>query len=250
MSAPYSWYHGDQGWRAETRALIARMIVPPGHARAARYDALIRRLIVTGVWGRLDALYLLAAHDAQAARLNLKSASFTLVPIGAPGFAVDRGYTSDGVSTALSTQFNPVTAGGAFTPHSAHLGCWVLSEGAANTNAMGNANARIFVRTASDAMSGRMNDTIAPAGPPIATSIGHSILNRIAATGYQFVRDGTVLGTAASVASAITDAPIWVCGANGLTPSTLTVAAAHLGGGLTPGEVIALHNAVALFLRP
>jgi len=55
----------------ETAGLLARMSVPPSPARRTHIDTLVKSLIAAGLWTKLDALYLLAAHDAQAARLNL-----------------------------------------------------------------------------------------------------------------------------------------------------------------------------------
>ncbi|MFG1464231.1 hypothetical protein V5F77_15175 [Xanthobacter sp. DSM 24535] len=55
----------------ETAALLARMSVPPAAARKAQLDGLVQTLLAAGIWTKLDAFYILAAHDAQAARLNL-----------------------------------------------------------------------------------------------------------------------------------------------------------------------------------
>ncbi|MFG1423925.1 hypothetical protein [Roseixanthobacter liquoris] len=55
----------------ETLGLLARMSVPPSPARRTQIDTLVKGLIAAGLWTKLDALYLTAAHDAQAARLNL-----------------------------------------------------------------------------------------------------------------------------------------------------------------------------------
>ncbi|MEW6257105.1 MAG: hypothetical protein AB1592_14220 [Pseudomonadota bacterium] len=54
----------------QATALIARMTAAPSTARATAIGALVRSLASAGLWQKLDALYLLAAHDAQAARLN------------------------------------------------------------------------------------------------------------------------------------------------------------------------------------
>ncbi len=55
----------------ETAGLLARMSVPPSPARRTQIDTLVKTLLAAGLWTKLDALYLTAAHDAQAARLNL-----------------------------------------------------------------------------------------------------------------------------------------------------------------------------------
>ncbi|MFG1397189.1 hypothetical protein [Roseixanthobacter pseudopolyaromaticivorans] len=55
----------------ETTSLLARMSVQPAAGRRTQIDTLVKSLLAAGIWTKLDALYLLAAHDAQAARLNL-----------------------------------------------------------------------------------------------------------------------------------------------------------------------------------
>lgn len=56
--------------QAETDALVARMEIAPSAARKKLIDDLIVELKSWGIWQKLDLLYILAAHDAQAARLN------------------------------------------------------------------------------------------------------------------------------------------------------------------------------------
>lgn len=54
----------------EARALMARMTTAPSASRARAIATLVRTLKAAGIWSKLDLLYILAAHDAQAARLN------------------------------------------------------------------------------------------------------------------------------------------------------------------------------------
>lgn len=91
-------------------ALFSRMTVQPSSQR----KALINDLIVAGkaksFWAKLDALWVHAAHDAQAGRLNWIADIYNCVPVMAPVFTVDRGYMGDGSSSYLDTKFNPATA--------------------------------------------------------------------------------------------------------------------------------------------
>lgn len=61
---------GGSGYSAEAIAYFAGMSVQPDATRKGQLDTLITSLKSAGVWAKLDALYIMAAHDAQAARVN------------------------------------------------------------------------------------------------------------------------------------------------------------------------------------
>ncbi len=94
----------------EAAALLSRMTVTPSTARKQLIDALIATLVGAGIWAKLDALYLLAAHDAQAARLNWIADRYNLTAVNSPTFTTDRGYAGTGAAMYLDTGFNPATA--------------------------------------------------------------------------------------------------------------------------------------------
>ncbi|WP_396645705.1 right-handed parallel beta-helix repeat-containing protein [Mesorhizobium sp. IMUNJ 23232] len=91
-------------------------------------DLTIRGLKETGVWTQLKALYVLAAHDSQAANMNWKSPptapKFDLTSSASPIFIPDIGYKGDGVDDYLDTNLagNDATV---FTTSSAVMGVWV-----------------------------------------------------------------------------------------------------------------------------
>ncbi len=108
--------------QAETAALVARMAVPPASARRALIDAVIAGLKADGVWARLDWLCLLAAHDAQAARLNWRSATKALAAVNSPVFMADRGYQGDGAAAYLGLGEWLIAAGNQFAQNDAAFG--------------------------------------------------------------------------------------------------------------------------------
>lgn len=90
-------------FRPETRALLARMTTPPSQERAALIDRTIRALIDAGLWTKADVIYFMAAHDAQAARLNWKGATYDAsVQSGSPSFSADLGYRNGALATGFT----------------------------------------------------------------------------------------------------------------------------------------------------
>lgn len=118
------------GYRPEALALFARMTTPPTQLRKFYINRLINDLIGAGAWEKLGVLYVFAAADSQAAKLNwLTSGSAT--EVGSPTFTADRGYV--GVSSGyLTGATNPV---GSATDIS--FGTWFLTTPASSGYGLG-----------------------------------------------------------------------------------------------------------------
>jgi hypothetical protein len=86
---------------SEAAAAVAAMTVAPNDTVKARYDAFVGALksgATSGnnIWAKLDHVYILAAHDRQAARVNLKNSAKILTENGTLTFTTDRGFEGDG----------------------------------------------------------------------------------------------------------------------------------------------------------
>jgi hypothetical protein len=102
--------------------IIDAFTTEPAVERKLAINDLIVRLKGTTIWAKLDALYLLAAHESAAALVNWKNPGtydLTLHGTTAPSFVTDSGFVTDGVDNYLNTNFNPSTAGGSFAQNSA-----------------------------------------------------------------------------------------------------------------------------------
>src|SRR3569623_916049 len=120
-------------YSAEATALFARMSVQPDATRMGLSDACITSLMSNGVWTKLECLWMPAAHDSQAGRLNWVSSGNTISAVGSPTFTTDRGYTTNGSTSYLDTNFNPSTAS-VYALNGASVGCWCRTESAANSS--------------------------------------------------------------------------------------------------------------------
>lgn len=137
-------------------ALINRMNPMPDLARQNQINNFFIGLKTDGNYNKLDYLYFLAAHSAQAATLNWISTSYTLVPVASPVFEVDRGYTSDGAASYLKTGYNALINGVRNTINSGSFGfygrTWSASDGSysigtytgSQNSTIGQSNSSIF----------------------------------------------------------------------------------------------------------
>ncbi|MGO4724631.1 MULTISPECIES: phage tail protein [unclassified Inquilinus] len=245
---------------ADAWAYIAAMTVMPSFARQTLLNTLFIALKTAGVWAVLDCLYLLAAHDAQAARLNAKApATFALTATASPVFTADHGYKGTGVgSTAggyLTSTFVPSTAGGQWALNSAHLSVWVrtaATTSASQTSAeIGTSGAFIFTK---DAVSGNIRTALndgsvsnTAAGAP--TGLGHFCLSRTGSTVCAKYHDGAAQAASAVTSTALPATAVTILRAGTTSYSDAEVCAAHWGAGLTATQELDLYNAIHAYLQ-
>lgn len=100
------------------------------------YTKLINSLVSSGVWGKLDALYIFAAPNTSTALTNLISASHKATNHGA-AFTVDRGFKGDGASAWIDTNYDLATMGPRYKREDASCFVWCLSAGESSAPAVG-----------------------------------------------------------------------------------------------------------------
>ena len=223
---------------ADASALVARMNVAPATDRAERIDRLVRDLKAAGAWDRIAVLHIHAAHDAQAAGLNWKGASFTATPVNAPDFLPDRGFAGDGASSHLD-----LGAGYASVPligladHTELV--WSLTDSTANgrdAGAAGTANTAIVGRTGGN-LNVKANSTTTTLVATVANSLGLYGFARNG-TSVELLKDGTVLATLTDTATAFSTGNLTTLrGATTYSNRRIAVriVGRHLGGSVLTG---------------
>lgn len=231
----------------ETTALLARMSVQPTTTRTGQINALVKALKTAGVWAKLDCLYLLAAHDAQAARLNWKSSNYDLTLINSPVFTLDRGYQGDGTTSRLGSGFNPVTAGGLFSLNNASLFHWSLTAAGGGTD-IGNSNSRAGQRAAGGMSLSPNAGATAIGSPNYPGLFGWS---RTSSGSYFPILKGAAGGAGAVASTSVTSSELGVCGLGDVASFGLNQnAAAGWGASLSSSsDVPALTTALQTYLQ-
>jgi len=241
-------------------AYIAAMTVEPTSARMGLINDLVVALKAAGVWSKLDCLYLLAAHDAQAARLNVKSpAAFALVANGMPIYTTDRGYKGTGLGSTpggyLAGGFNPSTAGGVYAQNSAHMGVWVrtanTSVAAGTGGDIGTVGAAIYTKhpTAGNITTQINDGTASNTAGGTPNNVGHYAISRTVNTGYAKYHEGVAQASSSVVSTAVPNFIFSILRTGATSYSDAEICAAHWGSGLTAGEVTSLYNALHTYLQ-
>jgi len=232
---------------AETTALLAAMTVQPDSTRKALINTLIAGLKADGVWSKMGAFNVLAAHDAQAARVGWKNPAKILTASGTITFTTDRGYAGNGTNGYLEHPDNLAAISG-FTQNNASMGVYCNTNVLENKSAIGQVTtlrSYITPRNGSN-MDWRPNGAATSSALPVATSVGLSAWSRVDASNARAFKNGALLATA-GVSGAIGSTKYTLC-RNGTQYATVRVAAAWVGSSLTDAEHLAVYNRVHTFL--
>lgn len=242
----------------EADTLIDTMTVRPQGNRAFLISDTIRRLKAADIWAKLDVLWMLAAHDAQAARLNWKTpASFALTAVNSPTFTADRGYAGNGTTSYLNTGWNPSTNGVQHQLDNACYGAIVnagtdADSGAVSIGGLDGVGNGSQMRPRNNSptpgtISGRLNQTTTTEFSGSSTTIrGTTLFDRSASTLVTAYRNGLANGTLATVSSSRPNVSLWIGAAsnNGAfsSGSDFRVSMALAGGSLTSAQHATLYS--------
>jgi hypothetical protein len=232
----------------ETRRVLDRWAalgVPASAARAAVLDTFVRAMKTGGVWAKLDALYLLAAHARAAARVNLVSpGTYYAAEVDAANlsFTTDRGFTGNGTSSYLQTNFDPTTATFKFLRDNASLTIWSLTNSDGGSVDIGSGTAtRVLARSGGNLVT-RANSSTS-GSTTVGDSLGLIGWSRDAADHYDNLKGASVIGSPVLASTGISAAAMRVC-AGGTSFSTRQMALAAIGGEVA--SVLTAYNAAAL----
>lgn len=235
----------------QTRALANAMTTPPSAARFALINQTIRALFGAGLWSKLDVLYMLAAHDEQAGRLNWKApGTFTLTANNSPTFTVDRGFAGDGATSDLSSTYNASTFGGRFTLDSAVLGAYEqLIETASGGFLMSMGTSRINANAALTMQSVRVNDASASLNAG-TIAVGHYAARRASSAGREAWVNGVLAAGPDAVASTTIGSSFRILSLGGSSNwSSARVAYAYAGGGFSVADMLAFNGILLSYLQ-
>jgi hypothetical protein len=236
----------------ESRALFAAMTVQPTPGRKGYIDKFIRALMASGCWTKIDAMWVLAAHDEQAGRLNWKSpGTYTCTVVNSVTFTADRGFAGDGVSGVLDTGF-AAADGVQLTQNNAHLAVYQRTGGS-NGNSPFSENAggyRLNVAGGTGTSTrGRLFNSTELNGSSGGTQPIHGMVRRNDSSNLSVLRDGvevTAPTARTSTASAGGNMRFGVMG-NSIFVSH-QVAMGHLGAYLDDTEAAALYAAANAYM--
>jgi hypothetical protein len=232
---------------SEAATLVANMITPPSDTRKGHIDTFIGALKSAGVWAKLDVLYVMAAHDSQAANLNWKTpATFPLVLTNSPTFTVDQGYKGNGTSTQISSAYNATTfPSPQYTQDDACVGVYMRVASTLNgTHDFLMGGSRLLRQSSGLNYQGRINDAASMNGG--TPTVGHWAVKRTGASARSIWKNGVSVASDTVASAAVGSATISILSAAASSWSDGQVSCAYIGAGI---DIPAMHTALTTYLQ-
>lgn len=205
-------------YEGESLSLFSAMTTQPNDTRKRAINKFIKRLKDNGTWNLLDTLWVMAAHDQQASRLNWKSpGTYTLTEVNSPTWTLDQGYTGNGSSMYLDTGFNPSSNGVNFILNSGCLSVYCRTNVSESLNMAGSNDGTqailISGRNATNTATGRVNcNTNASAAS--TDSRGFWSVVRTASNAQAIFKNGSSVVTDGTASSAIPNLALYILAIN------------------------------------
>jgi hypothetical protein len=230
--------------------LFAQMSSQPTDARKRLISATYRMLEYHALLSKLDLLYVLAAHDSQAARLNwITPGTNTLSVNSAPTFTTDSGYHGDGTDDYLDTGIAP-NALTQFQQNSAHISAFIAVDGDGDAvvgrATAGGAPNLINGRNGGNAV-GRVNVSTSLTAT-VGAGVGHTLCSRTSSSALELYRDGVSIASTGSSTSAARDSDNFLFLRSGTNYSTDRLSAVTIGAGLDDTEAANMYAALYPYL--
>ena len=121
---------GGSSFDSDYQAILDRSTAlgytAPSAAQQTLQNILVTDLKTAGVWEKLDVFYVFATDgDSDFATLNWKApSSHQTTKVNSPTFTANGGFTGDGSSSYLDTNFDPDASGVNYTLNDASISIW------------------------------------------------------------------------------------------------------------------------------
>lgn len=238
---------------AEAEAISDAFSTPVSGVHKAQIDTFVGALKTAGIWSAADRMWWCGGHSQADSLLDWKAPTDSgraLIAVNSPTFVADRGWTSNGTTSRLRTQFTPSINGVNFVQDSASM--WVLNLTDVNETSVdiGVAGGTYIIsRLNGVQMAITVNDVTLSAVNHSTTSIGLFGAQRVSSATKKAWRNGVQVGADLAVASTATSAfEHWLCGGNGTSFSTKQIAFGMFADSLA-GKEAALWSAVQTYAQ-
>jgi hypothetical protein len=240
-----------------TNVLLAALTGIYDDTRKFNIDTLIRALKTAGVWSTYDVLCIAGLNSADSL-INWKNpGTFNSSLVNSPSFTADRGFTGNGTSSYINTNFNPVTAGGNFSLNSAHLGLYcrtdsnpALARDMGARTAFNSDESVLILQETGNAFAGLNSNGVD--GGASGDSDGYWSSSRTASNAVVLIRNGSGFASSSRTSSAMPNLNIYVGAVNssgsplGYTARQYT--AWSIGGGLTGTQLADEYTVIQAYM--
>jgi len=209
---------GGIKYDADALTYFSYLTTPPSSARKQIINNLVLTLKANSNWALLDRLWLLASESQQASTISLVNPSSTAITeVNSPTWTLDQGYTGNGSTSYLDSNFNKSSQGVNYTLNVASFGVYCRTNIAAPTDEMGTFDgtngAQLLTRSTASIVA-RINTSAGLIVDAIPDSLGLTAISRVDASNIMSYKNGSLINTTAGAASAIPNLVTFICALN------------------------------------
>lgn len=214
------------GYDADAITYFNTVTTPFSAARKAIINTLVTTLKADGNWTKLDRLWLLATEAQDQALISLVNpASTAMTLVNAPSFVADQGFTGDGATSYINTQYNPSSDGSQFTLNNCSFGIYARSNAGIYNMFHGCDNGTDHVLLAEKNASGNIRFALnnVTFHDTAVTSLGFYVANRTASNATAGLRNSSTIVSDTDVAVAVPNLKAYIlCRNSSGTPSSFS----------------------------
>lgn len=203
----------------------------PSASVQTKQNTLLTSMKANGVWAKLDVFYVFAQDGGSSfATLNWKNpAANQAALVSSPTFVSNGGFTGNGTSSYIDTNFNPATQGVQYTQNNASRYFFTHAIGTGRFDGNTSGTNSMFLGVSA---SQRINAGSNTATPPIdfTSAVNTKSLHRTSSTAVT-AYNSTTAQTIVQISAAMTSATQWILRSS-TNSSTNTCAAYAMGASM------------------
>ena len=239
----------------DAQLLFQRMTTPPTETRKKLIDRTIKELKAFGIWYRLDRLFVLAAHAQQPALLDWINSTRSATAVNSPTFTADEGFTGNGTTSYINSNYNPNSEAINYSLNSAVIGAYVRGTAADAGIVVGFSDAasfsQIVPRTTGDITAMRLNSGGSTTTASTDAS-GWWAINRASSAEFITYRNGAYFFTQSTASSTVSNFNSFILARNlaGVAGAffSLETSAVLFGGSLTADQHYQLNRILEYYM--
>ena len=239
----------------DAQLLFQRMTTPPTETRKKLIDRTIKELKAFGIWYRLDRLFVLAAHAQQPALLDWINSTRSATAVNSPTFAANLGFTGNGTTSYINSNYNPNSEAINYSLNSAVIGAYVRGTAVDAGIVVGFSDAasfsQIVPRTTGDITAMRLNSGGSTTTASTDAS-GWWAINRASSAEFITYRNGAYFFTQSTASSTVSNFNSFILARNlaGVAGAffSLETSAVLFGGSLTADQHYQLNRILEYYM--
>lgn len=245
----------SSGYSTYAKQYFDRYDVKPQADTLKKYAEFIDSLVANGCWQIIDEMWIFANNTQSNALLGVKGYK-NCTAVNSPTFVIYRGMASNGTTSYINTNYNPVVDKITLTTNALSMGVYSTTNSiTAGRVAMGNkisSNYLLLFLKDSDGKFYYDANVGTDVGVSVTTSRALMSCNRSDASNIQAYQRGVQIATSLTGTSSLNNISVYILAYNNNGTAagfdTRQISFAYIGGGMTAQQHLNLYNCLQRLL--